>query len=115
MKFYCPDCETYFDDPVSETTWSHSKYIGYGGMYPDTVCRCPECGSEDFEECEDVCELCDERVYKTRTVGHFEVCPECFDKLKDIMGKAADEITGEFPLIDRLDAERLISEFYEED
>lgn len=109
--FFCLNCEEYFETPRSETTWSYSDYIGHGGGFPETTDSCPLCGSDDIEECRDKCDVCHETVYETITVGNFELCPECRDKLRDIMDKTLSDVVGELD-IDSMDAKQLISDFY---
>ena len=113
MSFYCFDCKEYFDEPECKTTWSHSNYIGFDGMYPETECRCPNCGSEDFEEAKDECSACHTFVYETHDVNGVYLCDECYEKLQKIMGDVVDKIVGELD-IDALDAQVLVSSFYDE-
>ena len=113
MTYHCLDCDEEFDEPECEEAWYHSDYIGHGGWYPERTAKCPYCGSEDFEECSDRCEVCGEKVYKTISVNYEELCPECYEKLKAIMEETVDKITAELD-IDSLHAQHL-THFYEED
>ena len=113
MSFYCLDCKEYFDEPVCETLRYRSNYIGYGGDFEETQCKCPNCGSEDFEEAKDECDACHTFVYETHDVNGVYLCDECYDKLKNILSDTVDKIVGELD-IDSLQAQVLVSSFYDE-
>lgn len=114
MMFYCLDCKEYFDEPECETTWSNSYYIGHGGDFPETICMCPNCGSEDFEEAKEECDGCKYFVYETKEVNGIYLCPDCYERVKDILSEAVDKIVGELDM-DALQVHALISGFYDDD
>ena len=110
--WWCNDCEQYFDEPeyVRE---HHSELNGMGGNTYEEFAVCPICHDYDIEECKDKCDACGEIVRETSIVGRFDLCPDCMAKLSELLNATADKIVGELD-IDRLDAEMLISDFFEE-
>ena len=94
---YCCDCGKYFEEEelVSETVWSHSNYIGFGGWYPETTDRCPYCGGEDIEDAYE-CEICGEPTL-------IEVC----DKCKNEVYTALEKFFDDFAKKHRCDAEKV--------
>ena len=103
-----------FDEPECETSSYRSIRIGYGGFYDETICHCPNCGSEDFEEAKAECDGCKEFVYETKEVNGIYLCPDCYEKVKDILSDAVDKIVGELDM-DALKVHALISGFYDDD
>lgn len=114
-KWYCLDCKEYFDEPKEETSRYWSSSMGYDGTYEETICSCPVCGSEDIEEARDKCDACGETVYETKDVNGIYLCPECYEKLRDILEEAVMKVTGTFDKIDSIQARNLIRDFYEEE
>ena len=112
-KYYCEECKEYVE-PIFTETWSHSDYIGHGGWYPEQECTCPICGGQEVFEAVEKCEACGETVYETEDIGGIEFCPECKEKLKNILSETVDRIVGELD-IDALDAKGVISDFYREE
>ncbi len=84
--YFCNECEQFFDreDLITDTSWSHSNYIGYDGMYKETSCRCPICGADDNYEDAYECEICGEPTLE-------EVCDDCKAEISD---KTFDFIEG---------------------
>ena len=113
--WYCLDCKEYFDEPQTETSRYWSADMGYDGTWEETICQCPICHSEDIEEARDECDACGKTVYDTEDVNGIYLCPECHEKLRDILEETVMKITGEFEKIDSMDARHLIRDFYEED
>ena len=111
MMYFCLDCEEYFEEPRMEKEF-HSELNGMGGRTYEEYGVCPKCGSEDIEECRDKCDICGAEVHSTKMVGSFDLCPDCYKKLGDILKETVDKIVGELQF-DALDAQDLISNFYE--
>ena len=113
MKWFCAECDETFEEEEirTETTWSNSNYIGFGGDYPETESYCPYCGSAEIYECEK-CELCGEEVPRTIYAAGKDMCPECKEQLDSIMKALIMDITGQFEKIDSMDAENIIKEYY---
>lgn len=110
-KWYCNWCEEYFDEPETEYE-HHSELNGMGGIQDEEFCVCPKCHEEDIEECTDECEACGEIVRRTTDVGGIELCPDCYEKLREICSEAKDKVTGTLDKIDSIQAEVLIGNFY---
>ena len=112
-KWFCAECDEVFDETEirTKTTWSNSNYIGHGGDYPETESYCPYCGSSEIYECEK-CELCGEEVPQTDYIAGKDVCPDCKQKLSEIMDKAVMDITGQFENVDSLGAQDIIKEYF---
>ena len=109
--WWCNTCKEYFDEP--EIQWEHhSELNGMGGIIDEEYCVCPVCHDYDIDECKDKCDSCKQTVHETKYVGNFELCFDCWEKLRDIMSETADKIVGELD-VDRYDAEELISNFFE--
>ena len=49
MRFKCRDCGAYFDE-YEEVQESRGEFWGMPAY--ETMCYCPECGSDDFDEAE---------------------------------------------------------------
>ena len=113
MRFYCLDCKEYFDEPKVDRSKYHSNSIGYDGIYEEEICRCPNCNSEDFEEARELCDSCNEFFYETKDVNGVYLCPDCYEKVKDILSDATDKIVGELDM-DALKVHALISGFYDD-
>lgn len=70
MMYWCTDCQSLFDESEMEVEeLSHDSEIEPG----ETLCKCPNCGSDDFEEA-DRCECCGEYIRPGRTL-----CEDCED------------------------------------
>ena len=112
MKWYCHECESYFDeDEMKYEKELHTELAGMGGDCCETFGVCPNCGSEDIEECEK-CEVCGEEVVELHWVGNDRLCDECYRTLVDIMLETTDRVSAELN-VDTVKARELVEGYYE--
>jgi DNA-directed RNA polymerase subunit RPC12/RpoP len=96
MVYVCENCGEIFDAPYVEDLYSEEYGDG-------SICRCPECGAEEFEKA-DVCAECG-KVIPLDAV----VCGECreyaWEQLEQFASQFSREMLG--VLDDLLDKHRL--------
>lgn len=106
-RWWCNNCEEYFEEP--ETV--KELHTELDGNWCETFCACPNCHDINVVECIDKCDLCGTLVRNTTYVGSWEICPDCWETLRDVISDAADTIVAKLDT-DRLTAEGLIGDFF---
>lgn len=116
MKWYCNDCQEYFEEEevVEKVVWEHSDYYGHGGYFPEKSYQCPHCGSEDICECEK-CDGCGEEVVETICFGHkTHLCDACRKEVETKLEELRDYVQCEFDINDYREAERVIEDILDD-